>query len=858
MRKYRKFLLIALWLLLGVCLLAATDIQKVRLQLKWKHQFQFAGYYAAIEKGFYRDAGIDVTLLEATANETPFDAVFNGKAEFGTCTTDVLIARSQGMKAVVLANIYQHSPHIIISLKDSNIRYVQNLVGKKIAAEPGAADLYAFLLSEGVTLDRFNVEELNYSMEKFISGKVDAITAYSTDEIFPLIEAGYEINILWPTSSGIDFYGDLLFTSEDLIKKDPVLVDKFTKASLAGWQYALDNKEELVNLIYSKYSKRHSLDHLRFEAAETEKLILPNVVTIGYTNPGRWISILESYKKLRRIDGDMTIDGMLYQDYIAQKVVIPWKLIAIFSVILLIVSAFSVFYYFTGKKLKLEIAQRIKIQSKLAASEALYSSILRASPDDITVTDLKGNIRMLSPAALKMLGATDEKPLIGQSVDIFIHPLDRDRARNNIALMFEGIFTGPSEFRLMRLDGTFVFAEINGEFIKDANDEPTGLVFVVRDIQDRKRREKELREAKEHFEFIFKTNPDPAILTRLSDGKVLDVNDAYLHFTDFTKADVLGKTTIEMHLWADIEDRNRLQIELLDHGYCNNLTATFLKKDGTSRTGMISSKLIHIQSVPHMLSSIRDVTAQKAIENEIKEKNAELTRLNIEKDKFFSIIAHDLRSPFNAFLGITNILSESIETMTQEEIRDLALGMNKSANNLFTLLENLLEWAKIKRGLSTPMPKNYQVASVIENNLWMLHEAIRAKNISVHNQIPQDLMVYADSPMIETILRNLISNAIKYTPKDGKIVLDGNKTTDNNVQIRITDTGIGMTKIMIDNLFKIDINTNRPGTEGETSAGLGLILCKEFVEINAGTIEIQSIPNQGSTFTLTLPAAKPV
>jgi len=329
----------------------SKELRTVHLQLKWKHQFQFAGYYAAIEKGFYEEIGLNVQLIEAQANETPFEAVNSDKAEFGTCTTDILVARSQGMKPVVLADIFQHSAHIVLTMQKSGIRFVHDLAGKKIAAEPGAADLSAFLLSEGVKLDMFTMEELDFSMEKFINGEVDAITAYSTDELFPLRQAGYEVNILSPASSGIDFYGDLLFTSENLIKNDPLLVEAFRKASLKGWAYALNNKEEIVNLIYDKYSQRHSLDHLRLEAEETQKLILPDVVEIGYINPGRWKFIIESYQNLNQVDKSLTVKGLLYQDYIKQPFRIPWRFAIALLIALTIAIGLVLIYYRTNRNL---------------------------------------------------------------------------------------------------------------------------------------------------------------------------------------------------------------------------------------------------------------------------------------------------------------------------------------------------------------------------------------------------------------------------------------------------------------------------------------------------------------------------
>ncbi len=365
MKQHFKYLLLTALLIMCSTSGYTANLRTVHLQLKWKHQFQFAGYYAAIEKGFYKDVGLNVIPLEAQANQTPFDAVNSGKAEFGTSTTDILVARSKGLKPVILANIFQHSPHIMIAMQKSGIRHVHDLVGRRIAAEPGAADLYAFLLSEGIKLERFNVEELDFSMDKFIRGDVDVITAYSTDELYPLQQAGYLLNILWPSSSGIDFYGDLLFTNEAMIQKDPVLVENFRKASLKGWAYALDNKEEIINLIYSKYSKRHTLDHLRFEAEETDKLIASDVVEIGYTNPGRWESIIGSYQELAIVDSTMSVEGLLYSDYMKQPFTMPWRLIIVLSLSLVLALALVLFFYRISMSLKKEIRKREIAESEL-------------------------------------------------------------------------------------------------------------------------------------------------------------------------------------------------------------------------------------------------------------------------------------------------------------------------------------------------------------------------------------------------------------------------------------------------------------------------------------------------------------
>lgn len=231
----------------------------------------------------------------------------------------------------------------------------------------------------------------------------------------------------------------------------------------------------------------------------------------------------------------------------------------------------------------------------------------------------------------------------------------------------------------------------------------------------------------------------------------------------------------------------------------------------------------------------------------------ELQRINAEKDRFFSIIAHDLRGPFSSFLGVTQLLDEKLSELTKEDIQDFAASMRISATNLFSLLENLLQWAKIKQGLIPFEPKNMLLFKIAEESIVNVHEPAKNKRIEIVNDIEDGVEVYADKNMLQTVIRNLVSNAIKFTPKGGKISLNAKVNEDKSVEVSVKDSGIGMNPIMMDNLFRLDVRTNRPGTEGEASTGLGLILCKDFIEKQGGKIWVESEEGKGSVFHFTVP-----
>jgi len=253
------------------------------------------------------------------------------------------------------------------------------------------------------------------------------------------------------------------------------------------------------------------------------------------------------------------------------------------------------------------------------------------------------------------------------------------------------------------------------------------------------------------------------------------------------------------------------------------------------------------------LVSFLDITERKQAEAEIKSKNDELLKTNIEKDKFFSIIAHDLRSPFNAFLGLTRMMEEELPSLTLDEIQSFAANMRKSANMLFHLLENLLEWSKMQRSLNSFNPAPFILSEAVASVIMLVQNDADKKKIGISQNIPGNLVVEADQTMFESLMRNLVFNAVKFTPVGGEISIAAKKNSGSFVEISVRDTGIGMKKDFLDKLFRLDEQTHRKGTEGEPSTGLGLILCKEYTEKNGGRIWAESEENKGSTFYFTIP-----
>jgi len=338
-------------LLASISTLPALATETVRLQLKWQHQFQFAGYYAAKEQGYYAEAGLDVEIIEAKPHTDPTKVVLQNKAEYGTGNNSLLLLRNAGKPVVVLAVIFQHSPFAILTQQHSPTQNIHDLANKRLMIEPLSDELVAYLKHEGLPLESFELVEYKHNIENFISGKVDAISAYVTDEPYILKKKNIPFYSYSPRSAGIDFYGDNLFTTEKELKEHPQRSKNFREASLRGWQYAMDNQQEIADLIIKKYSKRKDRDSLLFEAQAMQQLMHPEIINIGYMLPGRWRHIAETYADLGMLPKDISLEGFLYNTEQQQDYFWLYIISAIVFFILAIVTAVSIRFLKLNNKL---------------------------------------------------------------------------------------------------------------------------------------------------------------------------------------------------------------------------------------------------------------------------------------------------------------------------------------------------------------------------------------------------------------------------------------------------------------------------------------------------------------------------
>lgn len=465
----------------------------------------------------------------------------------------------------------------------------------------------------------------------------------------------------------------------------------------------------------------------------------------------------------------------------------------------------------------------------------------------------------MSSQILDSIFGIDEKynKTISGWIDL-IHSSSRESMSNYMRNYLNGDRQSfDQEFKIVRKnDGIERWVHAQGELILDSAKKPRYLVGTVLDITERYQMEEALIASDKFTKDIINSIPVSVFwkdrnLTYQGCNKIFAIDAG---FND--PKDIIGKDDYQM-VWHEQADLYRKDDqEVIDTGHSKLFIEEIQTNSENKTITLLTSKLPMLNSkneITGMLGIYVDITERKLTENEIRLKNEQLQTVNAEKDKFFSIIAHDLRGPLSAFVGATQIITEEIQTMSIEEIKDITDSMKTSATNIYNLLENLLEWSRLRRGAMDFSPEKINLRKDIDDCINILSESARKKSIDIEVTIPFEIAILADRHMFETVIRNLVSNAIKFTSAGGKVILSAGKKSDQFIEIKVIDSGIGMSPEIISKLFQMNEKISRPGTEGEPSTGLGLLLCKEFIEKCGGRIWAESEAGRGSIFYFTLP-----
>ncbi len=322
----------------------------------------------------------------------------------------------------------------------------------------------------------------------------------------------------------------------------------------------------------------------------------------------------------------------------------------------------------------------------------------------------------------------------------------------------------------------------------------------------------------------------------------------------YTKCEVKEKGWQNLLPIEDYKKKTEVLSNLLQGKISSySLEQRVIRKNGELAWVLSSGSLVtNNRGKVKIVGTLTDITERKFAEEKLRRYSEELIKSNSAKDKLFSIISHDLRNPFNSLLGFSDMLANNIEDFTELEIKDSAKTLHKTATNLFNLLSNLLEWSRLQTGNFTSEKTEFSLDVILNHVLSSYADTFESKNLKLIKENESDLNIFADQNMIEASIRNIITNAIKFT-KSGGTIKAGCRANDKNAEIYVKDNGVGISKEDQNRLFKIEQLYSSEGTNNEKGTGFGLLLCKEFVEKNGGTIKFESEKDKGSIFIISLP-----
>ncbi|HET8828716.1 MAG TPA: ABC transporter substrate-binding protein [Pelobium sp.] len=508
----KRFIHALFYCILVCCIFSAKSVRSssspvdtITLQLKWRNQFQFAGYYAAQIKGYYATQGLNVKILPGGPGINVIDQVINGKVDVGIFDPGILEKEqnSQRKPLTVLATIMQSSGYCIVSLKEKGILVPADLIGKKVMAEKNQrwSIFKAILLKEGLDVNKVEILDRILDSED-IAGKADAVVTYITSQPQRLKELGHKINIMRPEEYGVDFYGDFIFTTREYAYKDTEKTNKFINASLQGWKYALAHKEEIIDYILTLPDVKAygvTREQLQYEAAEMQKLIMPDLVEIGHTNIGRWQYMLKLFQELGVADKNFSLKGFVYDN--REHGHSHWYLPIIYALVVILVIVIVVVLInhqlrsrikTRTAELRQEIEQR-KIAEQLAnENKEQMELILNSSNIGLWEFDIKSKTPSFNQEFKKILGYGKD---IDFSLEDFlnkIHPEDSKLAYP----LFDTVAKNHEpqqmvQFRVENASGEYIYI-LSSSKVLYKDDQPSKISGVVLSIEEVKKKELEI------------------------------------------------------------------------------------------------------------------------------------------------------------------------------------------------------------------------------------------------------------------------------------------------------------------------------------------------------------------------------
>jgi ABC-type nitrate/sulfonate/bicarbonate transport system substrate-binding protein/signal transduction histidine kinase len=790
----------------------ALHPRTVTLQLKWNHQFQFAGYYAALEKGYYKDAGLDVKFRQLKEVKDSYAEVLEGRAEFGIYTSELLLRYHRGDPVVALGAIFQHSPLALMALKNSSITDIRALKDKKIMLEHGSAELEAYFKREAVKLLSQNTVAHTNNPQSLIDKQVDAMSVYITDEPFYLNKQKVEYRLFSPQNAGIDFYGDILFTTQKFAKNNPVLVEKFKKASMQGWEYALSHQAEIVELILKKYnSSSKTKEQLLFEAAQMQKLIKSDTVEIGYLYPWRLQHMIAVYEELgvTAHSGKQDVNDFIFENYIGK---IKSEILSLSE---------NEKAYLKNKK---EITfcsdpdwMPLERIAKNGDHEGIAADMLKKLSEKIGVP-----LRLVSTKSWEesLLYAKERK------CDILSLAMETQEREGYLT------FTAPYFSSPLTL-----VTKNDKPFLGDPADGALGKHFAI--VKDYATVDM-LKKKYPNIKLVEVANIHDG-LEKVKNGSVYGFIDALATISyaigkdGWSDLKVSGKFDDNFELGAAVRSDDPVLFSIIEKGLQSisqkekeaifNRWFSVVVNEGISY-GMVLKGLGAI-AILMLLLYYKNVILKKQIEEETKKRLAQ-EQLLLEQSKMaqmgelLDMVAHQWKQPLTSIgLSIGEItMAYDYNELTKELLQESKETVNERISFLVKMVDDM-------RNFLNPNQKQslFDVGSAAGEILLLLKGMFTGANITVETKLAENVMLFGTKNSFQNIILSVVTNSkdifqLRNTPSPTiKITI---KERPEDIILQITDNGGGIDADVIGKIFDYRFTTK----ESSGGTGVGLYLAK--------------------------------
>jgi ABC-type nitrate/sulfonate/bicarbonate transport system substrate-binding protein/signal transduction histidine kinase len=816
----------------------------------WLDQFEFAGFYVAKEKGFYKDVGLDVELKKYDSSLNLLEEVLNKNADFGTSSSSLITDKSNGKDIVLLGSIFQSSPLILLALKNSNINYIEDIKNKTLMItkeQQKYATFKSMVTSKGVTLNDIKIIDHSFDVSDLINKKTDLMLAYTTNEPFLLKEKGYESKIFNPKDYGFDFYEEIIFTSKEFASKNPKLVKDFYSATIKGWEYAFENIEEVAKLIYEKYNPQNkTLASLIFEANEMKKLVYDKNGKIGTITPERINLIINTYRVMGLIEHNINVDDLIYTQHLDNTI-----------------------YLSNEEKNYLNKKEKIT---------------MCVDPNWMPFEKIE-NGKHIGIAAdyIKLIEEKIKKPITLVPTKTWSESLEFGRKRT--CDIFSLVRTTPQREKYLNFTKPYleiplvIAADINAPFIDNFEQIKDKKIAIIKDYA----LGEVLRIKYPDINFIDVPNINDG-LELVQKGKVFGFIDTLVTVGYHIQNNYIGQLKISGkfdEIWKlgigarndepilntimdkainDITANQKQQIlnKWVSVNYQKEIDYAFIYKILTA--SIILTFIIFIFYRQYLLKKLNAQLNEK-IELEI-QKNEEKNKILIQQSRMASMgemlenIAHQWRQPLSTISVAASgmEIKKEFSTLSDEEFYEAINHIKKSTLYLSNTIDDFRSFFS-KNKTPSQLSTNHAIEKVLElmGNTFMQHRINLIKNV-------EDIKILSLENELIQVLMNILVNAkdaLKQTLGDEKYIIIDVYKKENNLIIDIKDSAGGIDEEIIDKIFEPYFTTKHKFN----GTGIGLYMSKLLVEKHLrGTIKAVNTEfsfmdkiHKGALFEIVLP-----